>query len=324
MKFYTNILETVGNTPMVRLNNCVPKGPHTYFAKVEFFNPGQSVKDRIAMAIISEAEKRGQLKPGGTVVEATSGNTGVGLAMVCAVKNYKCVITIPDKMSEEKINTLRSFGAEVIITPSGVEPTDPRSHYSVAKDYVAKNPGSFLANQFHNPDNVKVHYETTAPEIWEQLGGKVDAFVAGVGTGGTLSGVGRFLKEKNPNVKIISPDPIGSILYDVHTHGEVRDPPGKYEVEGIGEDMVPENCHFNVIDAFVKTEDKETFLKCREILSEDGLFVGPSSGAALVSAIKYFEKVKEPKNIVIMFPDSGAKYLSKAFNDPWMKSKNFI
>jgi cystathionine beta-synthase len=324
MKIYNNILKTIGNTPLVKLNNCVPASPHNYFAKMEFFNPGGSVKDRIALKIVEEAEKRGQLKPGGTVVEATSGNTGVGLAMVCAVKGYKCVITIPDKMSEEKINTLRSFGADVRITPSGVAPDDPKSHYSVAKDYVAKNPGSFLANQFHNPDNVRVHFETTGPEIWDQTGGKIDAFVAGVGTGGTLSGVGKYLKEKNPKIKIISPDPIGSILYDVHKFGEIRDPVGKYEVEGIGEDMIPENVHFKVIDAFVKTEDKETFLKSREILRKEGLFVGPSCASALLAAMKYFADVREPQNIVVLFPDNGSKYLSKAYNDNWMKSKGFI
>lgn len=324
MKIYNNILETIGHTPLVKLNHCVPANPHNYFAKVEFFNPGSSVKDRIAVKMISEAERRGQLKAGGTVVEATSGNTGVGLAMVCAVKGYKCVITIPEKMSDEKINTLKAFGATVIVTPSGVEADDPRSHYSVAKDYVAKNAGSFLANQFHNPDNVQVHYETTGPEIWEQTGGKIDAFFAGVGTGGTLSGVGKFLKEKDSKIKIISPDPIGSILFDVHKYGEIRDPPGKYEVEGIGEDMVPENVHFKVIDEFIKTEDKETFLKCREILLKDGIFVGPSCASALLAALKYSKDIKEPQNIVILFPDNGSKYLSKVYNDNWMKSKGFI
>lgn len=324
MKIYNNILETVGNTPIVKLNSAVPASPHNYFAKMEFFNPGASVKDRIALKIVEEAEKRGQLKKGGTVVEATSGNTGVGLAMVCAVKGYKCVITIPDKMSLEKINTLRSFGAEVIITPAGVAPDDPKSHYSVAKNYVAKNPGSFLANQFHNPDNVKVHYDTTGPEIWNQMGGKIDVFVAGVGTGGTISGVGKFLKEKNPNIKVISPDPIGSILYDVHKYGEQREPPGKYEVEGIGEDMIPENTHFNVIDAFIKTKDKDIFELSRKLLKEEGLFVGPSCGAALLAAIEYTKEFKNPMNIVVLFPDSGSKYLSKAYNDEWMKSKGFI
>lgn len=324
MKIYNNILATIGNTPIIKLNQVVPASPHNYFAKMEFFNPGGSVKDRIALKIIEAAEKRGQLKPGGTVVEATSGNTGVGLAMVCAVKGYKCVITIPDKMSLEKINTLKSFGAEVLITPAGVEADDPRSHYSVAKTVVAKTPGAFLANQFHNPDNVQVHYDITGPELWEQMDGKVDMFVAGVGTGGTLSGVGKFLKEKNPKVKIVSPDPIGSILFDVHKYGEVKDPPGKYEVEGIGEDMIPENVHFNVIDAFVRTEDKAIFDLSRRLLKEEGLFIGPSCGAALLAATRYAENIKDPMNIVVLFPDSGSKYLSKAYNDEWMKSKGFL
>lgn len=324
MKIYNNILQTIGNTPIVKLNKVVPASPHKYFAKMEFFNPGNSVKDRIALKIVEEAEKRGQLKPGGTVVEATSGNTGVGLAMVCAVKGYKCVIAIPDKMSAEKINTLKSFGAEVIITPAGVAPDDPSSHYSVAKNYVTKHPNSFLANQFHNPDNVKVHYEITGPEIWEQMDGKIDVFVAGVGTGGTLSGVGKYLKEKNPKIKIVSPDPIGSILYDVHKFGSPKDPVGKYEVEGIGEDMVPENTHFNVIDAFIKTEDKGIFELSRKLLKDEGLFIGPSCGAALLAALRYTKDIKDPLNVLILFPDSGSKYLSKAYNDEWMKSKGFL
>ncbi len=324
MKIYNNILETIGNTPMVKLQGCVPASPHNYFAKVEFFNPGGSVKDRIALSIVEEAEKRGQLKPGGTIVEATSGNTGVGLALVAAVKGYKCVISIPDKMSEEKINTIRSFGAEVVVTPAGVEADDPRSHYSVAKNYVKNNPNSFLTNQYHNPDNVKIHFEKTGPEIWNQMDGKIDIFVAGAGTGGTISGVGKYLKDKNPKIKIISPDPIGSILFDVHKYGEARDPISKYEVEGIGEDMIPENVHFKVIDEFIKTEDKETFLTCREILKKDGIFVGPSCASALVAALKYGSRVTEPQNIVVLFPDNGSKYLSKVYNDNWMKSKGFI
>lgn len=323
MKILNNILEAVGKTPIVKLNNCVPKSPHNFFAKVEFFNPGGSVKDRIALKIIEEAERRGDLKPGGTIVEATSGNTGIGIALVAAVKGYKCIIAIPDKMSDEKINTLKSFGAEVIVTPSGVEAEDPRSHYSVAKHY-AKTEGAFLTNQYNNPDNVRAHYETTGPEIWDQMSGKIDIFVGGAGTGGTVSGISQFLKEKNPNIKIVCPDPVGSILFETFYHGKHTTPPGKYEVEGIGEDMLPENVHFHRIDDFIQTEDKETFLKCREILREDGLFVGPSCGAALIGAIKYSERIKEPKNIVVLFPDGGSKYLSKVYNDNWMKSKGFI
>ncbi len=323
MKVLNNILEAVGHTPIVKLNKCVPNSPHNFYAKVEMFNPGSSVKDRVALKIIELAEKRGDLKPGGTIVEATSGNTGIGLALVAAVKGYKCVIAIPDKMSSEKINTLKAYGAEVIITPAGVEADDPRSHYSVAKEYSKKH-GAFLANQFNNPDNIQAHYETTGPELWEQMDGKLDVFVGGAGTGGTLSGVSKYLKEKNPNIQIVCVDPVGSILYETFYHGKHFTPPGKYEVEGIGEDMLPENVQFNRIDHFVQIEDKETFLKCREILKTEGLFIGPSSAASLVGALKYAKTVTEPKNIVVLFPDSSSKYLSKVHNDEWMKSKGFI
>lgn len=324
MKAFENILQTIGHTPVVKIKKCLPQTPHNFYGKVEFFNPGGSVKDRIALSIIEEAEKRGELKPGGTIVEATSGNTGVGLALVAAVKGYKCVITIPDKMSDEKINTLRAMGAKVIVTPAGVEPTDPRSHYSVARKMVEITPNAFLANQFDNPDNTAMHYRTTGPEIWEQLDGKVDVFVAGAGTGGTISGVGRFLKEKNPKAKIICADPVGSILHDLFYYKEVRTPPAPYKVEGIGEDMLPKNVHFNVIDEFIQVTDKESFLLCRDLLSKDGLFVGPSSATALVAAIKYASKEKTPLNIVVLLPDGGGRYLSKAFSDSWMKENGFL
>lgn len=323
-KVYDNVLQTIGRTPMIRLNRSVPQGKHQFFGKVEFFNPGGSVKDRIALAIIEQAEKRGDLRPGGTIVEATSGNTGVGLALVAAIKGYKCIITIPDKMSDEKINTLRAMGAKVIVTPSGVEPEDPRSHYSVARKMTEITPGAFLANQYNNPDNVQMHYTTTGPEIWEQMEGQVDVFVGGAGTGGTISGVGKFLKEKNPNVKIVCADPVGSILTDLFYHNKVLTPPAPYKIEGIGEDMLPDNVHFKVIDDFVRIEDKESFLLCRDLLAKDGLFVGPSAAAALVGAIKYAEKSDKPLRIVVLLPDGGARYLSKAFNDSWMKENGFL
>lgn len=323
-KTYGNILETIGQTPIVKINRSVPKGKHEYFGKVEFFNPGGSVKDRIALAIVEQAEKRGELKPGGTIVEATSGNTGVGLALVAAIKGYKCVITIPDKMSDEKINTLRAMGAKVIVTPTGVEPEDPRSHYSVAKKMAEITPGGFLANQYNNPDNVHVHYTVTGPEIWEQMEGKIDVFVAGAGTGGTISGVGRYLKEKNPNVKIVCVDPVGSILYDLFYHKEVRTPPAPYKIEGIGEDMLPDNVHFQYMDEFVHIEDRESFLMCRDLLAKDGLFVGPSAAGAVVGAVKFAEKSDKPLRIVVLLPDGGARYLSKAFNDSWMKENGFL
>jgi len=321
---YNNILETVGHTPIVRLNRCVPQNQHNFYAKVEFFNPGGSIKDRIAVSLVAAAEKRGELNPGGTIIEATSGNTGVGLALVAAVKGYKAVFVMPDKMSQEKIDTLRGFGAKVIITPTSVSPEDPRSHYSVAKKLREITPNSFLANQFENPDNPQTHYETTGPEIWEQTGGSVDIFVGGAGTGGTLSGASRFLKEKKPSVKTICVDPVGSILHDLFYYKELRTPPAPYKMEGIGEDMLPKNVHFEVMDDFVQIEDKEAFLMCRDLLSKEGLFVGPSSGAAVVGAVKYSQQFKEPKNFVIILPDSGNRYLSKAFNDAWMKEVGFL
>jgi len=323
-RILNNILDSVGQTPMVRLNRCVPNGPHKFFAKVEFFNPGGSIKDRIAISIIEEAERRGELKPGGTIIEATSGNTGIGLALAAAVKGYKAIFVMPDKMSEEKINTLRGFGAKVVITPTAVEPDDPRSHYCVAKKLCEITPNSFYPNQFHNPDNPVTHYKTTGPEIWEQTEGRVTAFFAGAGTGGTISGVGRYLKEKNPKIQIIGTDPIGSILYDMKKYGEVRDKPMPYKVEGIGEDMVPDNVHFKYIDEFIRVNDRDSFLMCRDLLSKEGLFCGPSSGTAVAGAVEWAQTQKEPQNIVIVLPDSGSRYLSKAFNDSWMREHGFL
>ena len=323
---YSNVLQTIGHTPIIQLHKCVPKNEHTFLAKVESFNPGGSVKDRIAMAIIEEAEKSGKLKPGGTIVEATSGNTGVGLAMVAAIKGYKCIFVMPDKISEEKRATLRAYGARVVITPSGVEANDPRSHYSVAAKFVETTPNSFHTNQYHNPANVRAHYEHTGPEIWEQMEGKIDVFVGGVGTGGTLSGVGRYLKEKNPDIKIICADPIGSILFDLFYYKEIREKPQSYLVEGIGEDMLPDNVHFNVMDDFIRISDPEIFRKTREISQTEGILAGPSSAAALMGAIKFAEsgKLKKPSRILALFPDSGRSYLSKAFNEDWLKEKNLL
>lgn len=250
-------LELIGGTPMLKLQNIVPKNSiHNYYVKAEFMNPGGSIKDRIALAIIEKAEERGELKPGATIIEATSGNTGVGLAFIAAVKGYKSIFVMPAKMSKEKVDTLRAYGAKVILTPVGVEPDDPRSHYSVAKKLVEITPNSFYANQFFNDDNPQKHYETTGPEIWEQLDGKVDVLVSGAGTGGTISGVGKFLKEKNPDCKVVLVDPPGSILHDMFHHGKVVTPPAPYQVEGIGEDMVPGNMHFEVVDDSIYVDDK--------------------------------------------------------------------
>lgn len=323
-KHYENILQTVGNTPMVHLKNIFSQSKHNYYAKMEYFNPGGSIKDRVAVAMIEEAEKRGDLKPGGTIIEATSGNTGVGLALVGAVKGYKCIFTMPEKMSEEKRAILRAYGARVVITPSNVEPDHPMSHYSVAKKFAETIPGAFLVNQFHNPDNPDRHYRTTGPEIWEQLGGKVDMLVGGAGTGGTLSGCAKFLKEKNPKAQVICADPVGSILYDLFYHKKIVDPPGSYKVEGVGEDMLPGNVHMNLYDGFIRVNDQEAFDMTRELVAKEGLLVGPSSGLALVGAVKAAEKLEKAANIVVIFPDSGRAYLSKAFNDKWMVENGLL
>jgi cystathionine beta-synthase len=324
-QIYTDILKTIGNTPMVELNRITQGSPHRFFAKMEYFNPGGSIKDRIGLAMVEAAEKRGQIKPGGTIVEATAGNTGMGLALVAAVKGYKCIFVLPEKMSEEKRAMLRAFGARVVITPSGVEPEDPMSHYSVAKKISENTENCLYTNQYHNPDNFDVHYEVTGPEIWKQTEGQIDMFVAGVGTGGTLSGVAKYLKEQKPDIKIICADPIGSILADLYYHGKVVDPPSPYKVEGVGEDMLPENCHLQRYDDFIKVNDQETFTMTRRLIAEEGLCVGPSSALILVGAMKYAaEKLTKPSKIVVVMPDSGKAYLSKAFNDQWMVQNGLL
>lgn len=320
---YNSILEAVGETPMIKLRNVTKGSKHNFYAKVEYFNPGGSIKDRVALAIIEEAEKRGQLKPGGTIVEATSGNTGVGLALVAAVKGYKCIVVMPQKMSEEKRAILRAYGAKVVITPM-VDPEHPMSHYTVSQKIADTIPGAFLANQFHNPDNPQKHYQTTGPEIWKQMDGKVDVVVAGAGTGGTLSGVAKYLKEQKPELKAICADPVGSILYDLYYHGKIVDPPAGYKVEGVGEDMLPDNVHLKIYDGFEKVNDKEAFDMTRRLVAEEGLLVGPSSALALVGAIKASEKMEKPSNIVVIFADSGRAYLSKAFNDKWMVENELL
>jgi cystathionine beta-synthase len=319
-----DILATIGNTPLIKLNHITKDSPHQFFAKVEYFNPGGSIKDRIGLAMIEAAEKRGQLKPGGTIVEATAGNTGLGLALAASVKGYKCIFVLPAKMSEEKRAMLKAYGARVIITPMGVEPEDPMSHYSVAKRIAEQTPNCLYTNQYHNPDNFDVHYHVTGPELWEQTKGEIDVFVAGVGTGGTLSGVGKFLKEKNPKVKIICADPVGSILADLYNHGKVVEPPGAYKVEGVGEDMLPDNCHLKVYDGFEKINDLEAFTMTRRLIEEEALCVGPSSGLILVGAMKYAAKQTKPLRIVAIMPDSGKAYMSKAFNDQWMVENGFL
>ncbi len=325
MQIYNNILETIGDTPLVRLNSVVGNLPCTILAKVEFFNPGGSVKDRIGWAMIEEAEQDGRLKPGGTIIESTSGNTGVGLAIAAAIKGYRCIFVMPDKMSQEKIMLLRAFGARVVVTPTAVEPDDPRSYYSVADRLVAETPNSILANQYHNPVNPQAHYESTGPEIWQQTNGNITHFVTGMGTGGTISGVGRYLKEQDSSVQIIGVDPIGSILYDLHRNASDYKADG-YKVEGIGEDFLPTTTDFSVVDHIVQVSDRESFLMTRRLVREEGIFGGGSCGAAVVGALKYAreQQLTEDDVMVIILPDSGSRYLSKVFDDDWMRENGFL
>lgn len=322
---HDNILTTIGQTPLVRLNRVTRGLRPTVLAKVEFFNPGGSVKDRIGPAIVDEAERSGRLKPGGTIVEATSGNTGVGLAIAAALKGYKCIFVMPDKMSEEKIRLLRGFGAQVVITPTAVEPDDPRSYYSISRRIAEETPNAILANQYHNPANPQAHYRITGPEIWEQTAGKIDVFVAGLGTGGTISGVGRYLKEQNPAVKIVGVDPIGSILHELFQTGKTI-PAHTYKVEGIGEDFLPGTLDLSVIDATVQVSDKESFLTTRRLVREEGIFCGGSSGAAVAGALRYIRDhdLGPDKTVVVILPDSGSRYLSKVFDDDWMRENGFL
>ncbi len=323
-EIYNNILNTIGNTPLVKLNKVTQELSHEFFAKMEYFNPGGSIKDRIGLAMIEAAEKRGEVRPGGTIVEATAGNTGMGLAIAAAVKGYKCVFVLPEKMSLEKRAMLRAYGARVVITPNGVAPEDPLSHYSVAKKIAENTENCLYTSQYHNPDNFNVHYNITGPEIWKQCAGNIDAFVAGVGTGGTLSGVGKYLKEKKSEIKIICADPVGSILSDLYYHGKIIEPAGAWKVEGVGEDMLPDNCHLKTFDDFVKVNDAEAFSMTRRLIAEEGLCVGPSSALILVGAMKYSQKLTKPSKIVVVMPDSGKAYLSKVFDDKWMLENGFI
>jgi cystathionine beta-synthase len=321
---YNTVLETIGYTPLIRLNSVTRGIQPTVLAKAEMFNPGGSVKDRIALGIIEEAERSGRLKPGGTIVEATSGNTGVGLAIVAALKGYKTIFVMPDKMSSEKVQLLRAYGARVIITPTAVEPEDPRSYYSVADKLVRETSNSILANQYHNPENPQAHYQTTGPEIWSQTEGKIDVFVAGMGTGGTITGVGRYLKEQNSNIQIIGVDPVGSILYDLHQGREgVAE---TYKVEGIGEDFLPDTLDLSVVDEVVQVTDKESFLMARRLVREEGIFAGGSCGSAVAGMMRYIRthELGRDQTVVVLLPDSGTRYLSKVFNDDWMRENRFL
>ena len=324
IQYAANILETIGNTPLVKLNK-ITKGlkPHV-FVKVEFFNPGGSVKDRIGVSIIDDAEKSGRLKPGGTIVESTSGNTGMGLALVAAIKGYKTIFTMPDKMSMEKIRVLRAFGAEVIITPTAVPHDSPESYAEVAKKIAAETPNAILANQYYNPKNIETHYKSTGPEIWKQTNGLITHFVCGVGTGGTITGTGKYLKEKNPNIKIVGIDPKGSILKEYFDTKKYQHTTKTYKVEGIGQDFLPGTLDFTYIDEMIQCDDKESFLASRRLTREEGIFTGGSAGTALAGALKLCEKLTEDDIVVVLLPDNGNKYLSKIYNDDWMRENGFL
>jgi len=318
-----NILAAVGNTPLVKLNNVAKDVAADIFVKCEYLNPGGSMKDRMAMNMIDRAEERGELKPGGTIIEATSGNTGAALAMIAAVRGYKCIFVMPDKMSIEKIQGLRAFGARVVVCPTAVEPDDPRSYYSVAEKLSQDTPNSFYTRQYHNEDNPGGHYKYTGPELWEETGGEIDVFVAGLGTGGTITGTGQYLREKKKDIQLVGVDPVGSLYYDFVKSGRVTKP-FTYKVEGIGEDFFPSTINLEILDEIIRVDDKECFLGTRDLVRYEGLYVGGSSGAAVAGALKYARQTQKKENIVVLLPDSASKYLSKIFNDDWMRENGFL
>jgi cystathionine beta-synthase len=316
------ILDAVGNTPIVRLNRVTAGLKAEIYVKVEFLNPGGSHKDRMAAQIVKRAEEQG-LKPGGTILEATSGNTGASLALIATVRGYKCIFVMPDKMSQEKISYLRAFGAKVVVCPTAVEPEDPRSYYSVAKRLAEETPNCFYANQYHNPANPEGHYQSTGPEIWNQTQGDLDAFVAGMGTGGTITGCGGYLKEKKPGIQLVGVDPVGSLYYDFVKSGRITKP-FTYKVEGIGEDFFPSTMNLKIIDEIIRVDDKECFLMTRDLARLEGIFAGGSGGAAVAGAIKYAQMIDRPAKILVLLCDAGSKYLSKIFNDDWMRENGFL
>ncbi len=314
-KELNNILQAIGRTPLVKLNRIAEGISSPVYAKLESLNPGGSVKDRIALYMIEAAEKEGLLKPGGTIIEATAGNTGVGLAIAAAIKGYRTIFVMPDKMSEDKISLLKSYGAEVVIVPTSVSPDSPESYNGVADRLAKELPGAYRPHQFENPNNPLAHYHTTGPEIWEGSGGRVEVFVAGMGTGGTISGVSKYLKEKNRNIEIVGADPEGSILSG--------DSPKSYMVEGIGEDFIPKTFNRQVVDHMVRVSDRESFNTARRLARQEGLLVGGSSGTAVAAALKFAQRLKKPRYIVVLLPDTGRNYLTKIFSDRWMKEKGF-
>jgi cystathionine beta-synthase len=325
MKYSKNVLETIGNTPLVKINVITKDIPALVLAKVETTNPGNSIKDRMALKMIEDAEKDGRLKPGGTIIEGTSGNTGMGLAIAAVIKGYKCIFTTTDKQSKEKVDALRAFGAEVVVCPTDVEPEDPRSYYSVSSRLVNEIPNSWKPNQYDNPSNAVAHYEQTGPEIWEQTGGKITHLVVGVGTGGTISGTGKYLKEKNPNIKILGIDTYGSIFKKLKETGIIdKNEIYPYITEGIGEDFLPQNVDIDLIDHFEKVTDKDAAVMTRRIPREEGIFVGNSAGSAMAGIMQMKHMFKEGDVVVVIFHDHGTRYLGKMFNDDWMRDRGFL
>ncbi|MCM4159717.1 cysteine synthase family protein [Antarcticibacterium flavum] len=325
MDYAENILGTIGKTPMVKMNKLTKDIDALVLAKYETFNPGNSVKDRMAVKMIEEAEADGRLKPGGTIIEGTSGNTGMGLALAAIVKGYKMVCVLSDKQSKEKMDILRAVGSEVVVCPTDVPPEDPRSYYSTSRRLSEETPNSWYVNQYDNLANTRAHYETTGPEIWEQTDGKVTHFVVGVGTGGTISGVGKYLKEKNPDVKIWGVDTYGSVFKKYHETGEFDEKEiYPYVTEGIGEDILPKNVDFSIIDGFTKVTDKDAAVYTRRLAREEGFFLGNSAGAAIKGLLQLKEHFTKDDVVVILFHDHGSRYVGKIYNDEWMKKMDYI
>jgi cystathionine beta-synthase len=323
--WYNNILETIGNTPLVKLNKVTKDIHATVLAKIETTNPGNSIKDRMALKMIEDAEKSGKLKPGGTIIEGTSGNTGMGLAIAAVIKGYKCIFTSTDKQSKEKFDALRAFGAEVIVCPTNVEPEDPRSYYSVSSRLEREVPNSWKPNQYDNLSNSEAHYEQTGPEIWEQTEGKITHLVVGVGTGGTISGTARYLKEKNPAIQVLGIDTYGSVFKKYKETGIMdKNEIYPYITEGIGEDFLPQNVDFSLIDHFEKVTDKDAALMTREIARKEGIFAGNSTGSAVAGTLQMKDRFKEGDVVVIIFPDHGTRYLGKMYNDDWLRDRGFL
>lgn len=325
MEYAENILGTIGNTPLVKINTLTGELPCLVLAKYETFNPGNSVKDRMALKMIEDAEADGRLQPGGTIIEGTSGNTGMGLALAAIVKGYKCIFVLADKQSKEKCDILRAVGAEVVVCPTAVEPDDPQSYYSVSKRLAKETPNSWYVNQYDNPSNAKAHYESTGPEIWKQTDGKITHFVVGVGTGGTISGVGKYLKEQNPNIKVWGIDTYGSVFKKYHETGIFDEKEiYPYVTEGIGEDILPKNVDFDIIDGFTKVTDKDGAVYTQRLAKEEGMFLGNSAGSAIKGVLQLKEHFTKDDVVVVLFHDHGSRYVGKMFNDDWMRKQGYI